>query len=192
MMRMLFIAVLISTANLASAAIFTLQSNKVIYNIGETITLTVQGDPQGATSYGVFGVLHYNGALVDNGTRTQPTLSGPLGPWIKNPLAQLDTNANDGGSFSYAFAQITGVAETATNIPLTTLSTVTLIAKAIGVVAVNWDTAGGPFQFDFFGLTSAPGTSFTLLYADSPESETALLLGLGLLVLGALRRPRRA
>jgi PEP-CTERM motif. len=192
MMRLLFIAVLLSIANLASAATLTLYSNKLTYHVGETITLTVLGNPQGATSYAAFGVLRYNGALVDNGTRTQPTLSGPSGPWVKNPLNNVDTNANDGGSFSYAFAQITLNAQTATNIPATPLSTVTLIAKALGIVTVDWDTAGGPTQLDFFGLTNAPGTSFYIIATEEPEPATGSLLGLGLVVLGALRRPRRA
>jgi hypothetical protein len=188
-------ALIVGFSTASSATSLSVSANKFTYSIGETITLTVRGDPQGATSYSVFGVLRYNGALVDNGTRTQPLLSGPAGPWINGTLAQADTNANDGGSFSYAFSQITVPPQTATNIPGVTLATVTLIAKALGVVTVSWDQAGGRYQLDFFGLMSAPGTSFCIpdieisTFCDVvPEPGTGLLVIAGLLGLGVRRR----
>ena len=75
MKRTLFIvAVLVAFATAASGATLSVVSDKSTYNVGETITLTVSGDDQGATTYGIFGSLQYDGALVDNGTRAQAVL----------------------------------------------------------------------------------------------------------------------
>jgi len=103
-------------------------------------------------------------------------------------LNQGDTNVNSASSaFSYSFNQANAFGRTATNLP-GTLSTVTLIAKATGLVNVAWDTdPGSGFGLSFFGLTNAPGTSFVI---GVPEPVTGALLGFGLLclALGASRR----
>jgi hypothetical protein len=169
----------------ANAASLSTVSDKTTYNVGETITLTVTADDQGATTYGIFGSLLYNGALVSNGTRSQTRLVGPLGNWILGVLNQADSGGPT-GTYSWAFNQIAGFyAQTATNLP-GTLSIVTLIAQAVGTVNVSWDSTGGPNTLAFFGLTNAPGTSFTIV----PEPGVAALLGLGLLGLASWRRRR--
>jgi hypothetical protein len=178
----LFLVVAISTAN---AATLSVSSDKLTYLVGETITLTVIGDDGDATAHGVQGRLDYSGALVDNGTRTQITLSGSFGNWITGTLPGSD---NGIAAWSLAFNQITPTLDqqdTALNLP-GALSTVTLIAAAVGVVNVNWHTVQDGFQLDFFGVTNAPGTSFTIV----PEPATAVLLALGLLALSATRPGR--
>jgi hypothetical protein len=52
-------------------------------------------------------------------------------------------------------------------------------------VDLNWVTDGDEPLF-FFGLTTAPGTSFTIV----PEPGTATLLALGLLGIAGWRRAR--
>jgi hypothetical protein len=64
---------------------------------------------------------------------------------------------------------------------------VTLIARAIGVVEVTWDTTDPSDQLTFFGLTNAPGTSFEIV----PEPGTGVLLAIGLLSLARRRRVER-
>ena len=60
----------------------------------------------------------------------------------------------------------------------------TLIAQSLGIVDVHWDSTLN--EFFFFGLTNAPGTSFTIV----PEPSTAVLLAVGLLGLAVRRRAR--
>jgi hypothetical protein len=85
-----------------------------------------------------------------------------------------------------AFHQRAAIAgDTAINLP-GVLSIVTLSAQAAGVVDVNWHTEADAAQLKFFGLTSASGTSFTIV----PEPTTAMLLGLSLLGLAGWRRVR--
>jgi hypothetical protein len=169
-------------ATAANAASLAVSPDKLTYNIGETITLTVTGDDGGASTYGIFGRLDYSGALVDNGTRSQMTLTGNNGNWIKGTLSASDNGVN---ASSEVFNQIAPPfdADTATNLP-GTLATVTLIAMNLGLVNVTWHTVLDGFHLSFFGLTDAPGTSFTIV----PEPATAVLLGLGLLALATVRR----
>lgn len=187
MKRTMFIiaVVVVGFATASAAATLSVVSNKLTYNVGETITLTVTGDDAGSTAYGIFGKLNYSGALVDNGTRTQTLLVGPYGKWTAGPLAQTD---NGVAADSYAFSQISLYSQGATNIGPSTLSTVTLIAKALGIVSVDWDTtnANTALRLDFFGLTTASGTSFEIV----PEPTTAALISLGLLGLAVVGRRR--
>jgi hypothetical protein len=120
--RWLFAAALFfPVVHAANAATLSVNSDKTTYNIGETITLSVIADDQGATAYYIFGRLLYNGALVDNGTRSQVAMVGPTGNWTKNTLEQADSGSAIGTS-SEAFDQARAFAESPTNLP-GTLST---------------------------------------------------------------------
>jgi len=205
MRRTLGIAALLTLSSApADAVSLSVVANKATYSPGETVTLTVFGDDAGASSYGIFGRLVYNGIMADNGTRSQATIQGNLGPWIRGVLDQGDTNINAlNTAFSVAFNQIAGLyAQTATNLP-NVFSTVTLIARAYGVVNVAWDSTTPGWQLDFFGLTNAPGTSFTVVesanegptcppFCSSPEPATGTLVVLGLLSLALLVRASRS
>jgi len=175
------VSAVLGFAAAASAATLSVLANKTTYSVGETITLSVSGDAQGATAYGVFGRLLYTGTgSVTPQTGTQKKI---------NPAVALGVLTH-GAGFSDSFNQIAGlIGATATNLPADNpFSTITLIATGLGVVDANWEV---PYPTDgnglyFFGLQSAPGTSFTIV----PESSTGLLVFVGLLGLAGWRRAR--
>jgi hypothetical protein len=180
MKRTLFVlAVVVGFATAASGATLTMATDSPTYTPGQTITLTVTADDTGTTSYGIFGQVSYD-ATHAHVSAVQTQLVGKYGKWTTQPLP-------GGGGFSRAFSQITGTAQDANNLP-GTLSTILLVAGVPGIYPVIWDTtnANPDLRLTFFGLTNAPGTSFTVI----PEPTTAALLGLGLLgiLVGGRRR----
>jgi hypothetical protein len=185
MKRTLFVvAVLVAFATAASAATLTVASNKTTYSVGESITLLVSGDAQGASADGIFGRLQYDGSLVNNVGSSQKLIGGG---WTKGSLEANDSNlAGPATANAEAFDQVIlgGGFQTA----VSPISTITLIAQAVGVVNATWDTTSPGFQLQFFGLSNGPGTSFTIVGV--PEPSTVALLGFGLvgLVLGGRRR----
>jgi hypothetical protein len=163
----------IASATAASAATLSVEADKLTYNVGDTITLSVSGDDEGASAYGCFGRLVYRGDIVDNGTRTQKAVHIPSGFFTKGALSATDNGVD---ASSDAFNQVSATGGSPDNIPeANPFATVTLIAVAVGVVDVEWDTTG-PGALDYFGLTSAPGTSVTIV----PEPATAALIAAGL------------
>src|SRR5262245_22232480 len=66
MRRLLFTSALVlACGSAASAATLSVSADKLTYLVGETITLSIFGDAQGASADAIFGRLGFNGGLVD-------------------------------------------------------------------------------------------------------------------------------
>jgi hypothetical protein len=172
---------LASTANAASVV---MSANQATYGIGDTIlmTVTVTADA-GETDTSAFGVIQYNNTLVAPVAASQvqnalpPTANGPWNQGILSACTTVNCRAfsqtNAGGTV--------GV----TNFVIATMS---FTASALGTANFVWQSAPVSQRLDFFGVTSAPGTSVTIVV---PEPTTAAMFGLGLFGL-ALAGRRRA
>ena len=83
------------------AATLTMSFDKSVYSLGETITLTVTGDAQGASSTQVYGRVLSDAGLVGSLDSAQSQLTSFSGaiPWTTAPL-------NRGPGFNEAFNQL--------------------------------------------------------------------------------------
>jgi hypothetical protein len=150
------LAVSLALVATAQAATLTIVSDKPTYAVGDTITLSVRGDSQGGTAFGIFGRLLYSPALAQTVTSSQQPLTAAGVDWIQGLLLT-------GDGFADVFNQITPVPgpepAAADNL---LIAQVALTAEARGIVNVVWSETDG-FALDFFGLTTAPGTSFFIV-----------------------------
>jgi PEP-CTERM motif-containing protein len=164
---------LIGLTGAARAASLAVVTDALTYTVGQTVTVTVTGDSQGGTDNAISGTLQYSAALTDTVGSSQSLLLSVL-PWIPGILTTSDGSAE-------VFDQSRGGILPPATVSNQLTSTATLTAMALGTVALSW--APG---LDFFGLTSASGTSFTVVSA--PEPGTGLLIGLGLAGVALVRR----
>ena len=167
----------------AQAVTLTITPDKATYSVGETITLSVFGDAEGAAEISIFGRMLFEPNFAVYIASAQETLTsfGGFVPWT--PIA-----LTGGNGFADAFGQLAGQSTLIPDGPLT--ASVTLNAISPGTISFSWET-GGIYALDFFGLTNAPGGSVTVV----PEPSTAPLIALGLLILTAAerrRQPRRS
>lgn len=168
-MRCLLTAVMVNLAAASSAfaATLSITPDAMTYQVGDTITLSVFGDPMGETAVVLYGPLTFDGALASHLSSSQTGVPTDFGnTFITFPL--------DGGpGFAEAFEQVAPDGSGSPGLgPL--VATVLLEATGVGTLAVSWLT--GLNQLQFFGLTDAPGTVVEIV----PEPTSGLLLGLGL------------
>jgi hypothetical protein len=188
---MLLLALIgVAFAGAAEATTLTVETDKPFYLVGETITLTVTGDTEGASALIVFGRLRFGNpgvanvaAGVPSQTRLRASTLGGL-DWVAGPVRCSSL----GGASCEMMNQLSPLTHRPADSTVPLTAVVSLLALAPGTSTVFWDTnKPGGFQLDFFGLTNAPGT----LIHVAPEPTTAALLSLGLLAL-SVTRPRRA
>ena len=174
-------------ASAANAASVVLSPNQLTpYNTGEIITLTVSVTADaGETDTSVFGVVQYQSAFVTPVALSQAQNQLPAtlaGPWNVGVLPACTTincrafsQTNSGGTVGVTNFVIATMQFTATG-PIGSIGNFT------------WQSAPISQRLDFFGVTSAPGATVSIV--PIPEPTTAAMLGLGLFGLAMAGRRR--
>jgi len=134
----------------ASAATLTITPDQVVYHVGDTITLTVSGDAEGASAYSIYGRMLFDADRADYVASHQERLTSRGSPWL---IFQL----TGGNGFGEAFSQGTEIQESPDG-PLS--ASVTLLATAPGILHYSWLTDGDP--------------DFRLRSSGSPRRRTAV------------------
>lgn len=186
MKRTLFlIGMMLGLASAVHAApSLTVSSDAAVYTVGDTITISVTMDDDGAATQAIFGQLVHDPLMTFQSRPVTGQLTS-FGGFISWSVGAL----NAGAGFADAFNQIGGLNPLPVDqAPGFLISQMTFVAAAPGTVNVNFNATPGPFQLAFFGLTTAPGTSFNIV--PIPEPTTAAMLGLGLLGLAVAGRRR--
>ena len=168
-------------ATATSAVTLTVTPERSVYSVGEEITLSVFGDPQGASGFSAFGRLQYDPSLARFVGASQSPLTSFAVPWT---LCVLE----NGPGFVDAFCQIRGVSPQPVDNALA--STLVLQATNTGMLTLAWLEDMSPFSLEFFGIADPQGATLTIV----PQPSTGALLSLGLAITAALptgrhRRP---
>jgi hypothetical protein len=188
MRRPIFVlSALLIAASAANAATLTVTPDETSYEVGETITLSIVGDAEGASAFGIQGYLLFDRTLAGFVSMSQQPLTsfGGATPWLVGGAlrnCEARSQYRPGCLVFNQILPIPGVSAPPDNLLIATLQ---LEALAPGVLDFSWetDTRSG-LQLMFFGLSNAPGAS---VLVHNPEPGTGALLALGLLQLASLR-----
>jgi hypothetical protein len=138
----------------------------------------------------VFGRITYPGSQVNGpldpgpaGTQSQNILPGA--GWIIGSLSCTTATCVAFNQINSTLPQPDPINVTNFLIAITTF-TIELDELPGSVINFNWASTPSTQRLDFFGLTTSPGVSITVI----PEPTTAALLGLGLLGLVVASRRR--
>jgi hypothetical protein len=187
MRPILVLSALLIAASAANAATLTVTPDKTSYAVGETITLSIVGDAEGATAIGVQGYLLFDKTLAGFSSMSQQALtsSGGATTWLVGGALRSSQSLPQFRPGCLVFNQVhpfEGVLVTPDN-PL--IATLQLQALAPGSLDLSWETdVRSGLHLMFFGLSDAPGASVLI---HTPEAGTAALLALGLVQLASLR-----
>src|SRR5262249_40538090 len=133
----------------------------------------------------IFGAINYSDAALN------ANAAGNSQVPLFNTIGALTCTT----AFCVAFSQVQSDAPKSLGITNMQIATTTFIVDPTTpngtVLTFNWRTTPSTQRFDWFGLTTAPGTTVTV-GGVIPEPTTAALLGLGMVGLAVSGRRRRA
>lgn len=152
----------------ASGATLTVTPDRSTYQVGDTITLDVVGDPEGMLANSVFGFIVFDAEVASYQASHQQPLTEFGRPWTLGTL----TGGVDfaGRGFADVFSQFGGLGGSRPENEL--IASVTLMALSEGVLEFDWG-----FDFQFFDVPEPPIPSVLIV----PEPSTLALAALGML-----------
>lgn len=174
------------TAFVASshAATMDLTADKASYQVGETIHLAVTTDAQGELFDDVFAQLLWGSSGAPDGSLA----SYVPGSWVQTVPSGWIGNSDETVYQRDGAQTVLNMVNLGQVPPGTQIgATLDLVADAVGVLELSLGShPETPVPLHFGSVVVPPELTVTIV----PEPTTALLLGLGLLALGARRRRR--